>query len=134
MRKNSGFLLGTFTGAGLALLATLPHGAQVFATATAAVRNDTYAQLNLFGEVFERIRTDYVEKPNDSKLVEGAINGMLSSLDPHSRYMTAKGWNDMQETTHGEFGGLQPRLSAVENVSCRSRSQCGVPASQGVGV
>jgi carboxyl-terminal processing protease len=56
--------------------------------------------------VFERVRSDYVEKPDDSKLMEGAINGMISSLDPHSRYMNAKGWNDMQETTHGEFGGL----------------------------
>jgi carboxyl-terminal processing protease len=75
--------------------------------AKAAARSDnTYSQLNLFGDVFERVRTDYVEKPEDSKLVEGAINGMISSLDPHSRYMNEKGWADMQETTHGEFGGL----------------------------
>ena len=46
------------------------------------------------------------KNPNDAKLVEGAINGMLSSLDPHSRYLNEKGWGDMQETTHGEFGGL----------------------------
>jgi len=51
------------------------------------------------------IRDAYVEKPDDAKLVEGAINGMISSLDPHSRYMNEKGWGDMQETTHGEFGG-----------------------------
>jgi carboxyl-terminal processing protease len=56
--------------------------------------------------VFERIRTDYVEKPDDTKLIEGAINGMVTSLDPHSRYMNEKAWRDMQETTHGEFGGL----------------------------
>ena len=66
----------------------------------------SYAQLNLFGNVFERIKTSYVEKPDDGKLMEGAINGMISSLDPHSRYMNEKGWSDMQETTHGEFGGL----------------------------
>jgi carboxyl-terminal processing protease len=60
----------------------------------------------LFGEVFERVRTDYVEKPDDAKLVEGAINGMITSLDPHSRYMNDSAWREMQETTHGEFGGL----------------------------
>ena len=56
--------------------------------------------------MFERIRTDYVEKPDDAKLVEGAINGMISSLDPHSRYMNDSAWHEMQETTRGEFGGL----------------------------
>ncbi|WP_454628050.1 S41 family peptidase [Bradyrhizobium cenepequi] len=106
MRRKFGFLLGTVTGAGLTLLVTAPQGANLIAVAKAAVRSDTYSQLNLFGDVFERVRTDYVEKPDDSKLIEGAINGMISSLDPHSRYMNAKGWTDMQETTHGEFGGL----------------------------
>ena len=106
MRKNVGFLLGTVAGACLTLLVTAPQGANLVAVAKAAVRSDTYSQLNLFGEVFERVKTDYVEKPEDSKLVEGAINGMITSLDPHSRYMNAKGWSDMQETTRGEFGGL----------------------------
>jgi carboxyl-terminal processing protease len=106
MRRNFGFLLGTVTGVGLTLLVTAPQGANLIAVAKAAVRSDTYSQLNLFGDVFERVRTDYVEKPDDSKLIEGAINGMISSLDPHSRYMNDKGWTDMQETTHGEFGGL----------------------------
>jgi carboxyl-terminal processing protease len=107
MRKNLGFLLGTVTGACLTLVVTLPQGSHLVAAAKAAARADnTYSQLNLFGDVFERIRTDYVEKPDDSKLVEGAINGMISALDPHSRYMNEKGWSEMQETTHGEFGGL----------------------------
>ena len=106
MRRNFGFLLGTVTGVGLTLLVTAPQGANLVAVAKAAVRSDTYSQLNLFGDVFERVRTDYVEKPDDSKLMEGAINGMISALDPHSRYMNEKGWTDMQETTHGEFGGL----------------------------
>ena len=56
--------------------------------------------------MFERVRTDYVEKPDDAKLVEGAINGMITSLDPHSRYMNDSAWHEMQETTQGEFGGL----------------------------
>jgi carboxyl-terminal processing protease len=106
MRRNFAFLLGTVTGACLTVLVTGPQGAHLVAAAKAATRSDTYTQLNLFGNVFERIKTSYVEKPDDSKLMEGAINGMISALDPHSRYMNEKGWNDMQETTHGEFGGL----------------------------
>ena len=107
MRRNLGFLLGTVTGACLTLAVTLPQGAHLVEAAKAAARADNiYSQLNLFGDVFERIKSDYVEKPDDAKLVEGAINGMISSLDPHSRYMNEKGWSDMQETTHGEFGGL----------------------------
>ncbi|MBV9530037.1 MAG: PDZ domain-containing protein, partial [Bradyrhizobium sp.] len=105
MRKNWLFLLGSFTGAGLTLLVTAPQSAHMIARATAA-GSDTYSQLNLFGEVFERVRADYVEKPDDTKLIEGAINGMVTSLDPHSRYMNDKSWREMQETTSGEFGGL----------------------------
>jgi len=106
MRRNFAFLLGTATGACLAVLVMGPQGAHLVAAAKAAARPDSYTQLNLFGNVFERIKTSYVEKPDDNKLMEGAINGMISSLDPHSRYMNEKGWSDMQETTHGEFGGL----------------------------
>jgi carboxyl-terminal processing protease len=106
MRKNSIFLLGTAAGICLTLLVTGPQGAQWVAAAKAAAGTDTYSQLNLFGEVFERVKTDYVEKPDDAKLVEGAINGMITSLDPHSRYMNDSAWREMQETTHGEFGGL----------------------------
>ena len=106
MRRNLTFLLGTVTGVCLTVLVTAPQGTHLVAAAKAAARPDTYARLNLFGEVFERVRTGYVEKPDDSKLMEGAISGMISALDPHSRYMNEKGWSDMQETTHGEFGGL----------------------------
>lgn len=67
---------------------------------------DTYRQLNLFGDVFDRIRSDYVEVPDDEKLVDSAISGMLTSLDPHSSYMNAKRFQDMQVQTRGEFGGL----------------------------
>ena len=71
-----------------------------------ASNSELYKQLDLFGEVFERVRTDYVDKPDDAQLVESAINGMLSSLDPHSSYMNAKSFRDMQVQTRGEFGGL----------------------------
>src|SRR5579871_4581088 len=67
---------------------------------------NTYQQLNLFGDVFEKIRSDYVEPVSDEKLVEAAINGMLTSLDPHSSYLNPKDWEDMQVQTKGEFGGL----------------------------
>jgi len=68
--------------------------------------SNTYRQLNLFGDVFERVRADYVEPTDDAKLVESAINGMLTSLDPHSSYMNPKNFRDMQVQTRGEFGGL----------------------------
>ena len=71
-----------------------------------AALSDTYKKLNLFGEVFERVRADYVEKPDDSKLVESSINGMLAGLDPHSSYMDPSSLRDIQVQTRGEFGGL----------------------------
>jgi len=76
--------------------------------ATEEEKNDvgTYQLLNLFGDVFERVRAEYVEKPTDRELIEAAITGMLTSLDPHSSYMTAKSFKDMQVNTRGEFGGL----------------------------
>ncbi|MGJ4939039.1 S41 family peptidase [Bradyrhizobium sp. HKCCYLS1011] len=107
MRKNWLFLAGSLTGVCLTLLVTGPEGEHLVARARAAAGvGDTYSQLNLFGAVFERVRADYVEKPSDEALIEGAINGMVTSLDPHSRYMNDKSWREMQETTSGEFGGL----------------------------
>src|ERR1700758_818377 len=105
MRKTSLIFLGAIAGAGLTLLATQPHSVLVGSSAKAA-SSDTYRELNLFGDVFERVRADYVEKPDDSKLVESAINGMLAGLDPHSSYMDPKSFRDMQVQTRGEFGGL----------------------------
>src|ERR1700726_3680232 len=105
MRKTSLIFLGAIAGVGLTLLATQPHTVFVGSSAKAA-SSDTYRQLNLFGDVFERVRADYVEKPDDSKLVESAINGMLAGLDPHSSYMDPKSFRDMQVQTRGEFGGL----------------------------
>ena len=78
----------------------------VFGSAIAASNADTYKQLNLFGDVFDRVRADYVEDPDESKMIEAAINGMLASLDPHSSYMDAKRFEDMSVQTKGEFGGL----------------------------
>ncbi|MEL7048075.1 MAG: S41 family peptidase, partial [Pseudomonadota bacterium] len=68
--------------------------------------SDLYRQLDLFGDVLERVRSDYVEAPDDTKLIEAAINGMLNDLDPHSAYLSPKHFRDMQVQTRGEFGGL----------------------------
>jgi carboxyl-terminal processing protease len=71
-----------------------------------APSSEIYRQLDLFGEVLERVRADYVEKPEDAKLIESAINGMFMALDPHSSYLNPKQLRDMQVQTQGEFGGL----------------------------
>src|SRR6186713_2752725 len=105
MGKTSLILLGAAAGAAMTLVATQPRMVLLGASAKAAAA-DTYRQLNLFGDVFERVRADYVEKPDDSKLIETAINGMLAGLDPHSSYMDPKSFRDMQVQTRGEFGGL----------------------------
>ncbi len=68
--------------------------------------SETYKQLDLLGNVFERVRADYVKEVSDKELIEAAINGMLSSLDPHSSYMGPDSFKDMQVQTRGEFGGL----------------------------
>jgi len=104
MRKTSLVLLGAVIGAGLTTLVAQPTS-WMGSSARAAV-GDTYKQLNLFGDIFERIRSHYVEKPDDSKLVEGAVNGMLNSLDPHSSYLDPKSLRDMQSQVNGQFGGL----------------------------
>jgi carboxyl-terminal processing protease len=116
MRKNSVFLLGAAAGTCLTLLVTQPRGALIGAAANAAGNVDTYANLNLFGDVFDRVRADYVEKPDETRLVEGAIDGMLASLDPHSRYMNEQAWRDMQVTTRGEFGGLGFEVTMEDGV------------------
>ncbi|HEY1735682.1 MAG TPA: S41 family peptidase [Methylovirgula sp.] len=104
MRKISLVLIGVALGASTVLVGTQTR---LFSTVSAqAAASDTYRSLNLFGDVLEKIRSDYVEKPDDQALIEAAINGMLTSLDPHSSYMDAKSFSDMQVQTRGEFGGL----------------------------
>jgi carboxyl-terminal processing protease len=115
MRKTSLILLGAAAGAALTLMSTQPRLMFNGTSAKAAV-SDTYRQLSLFGDVFERVRSDYVEKPDDGKLVESAINGMLAGLDPHSSYMDAKSFRDMQVQTRGEFGGLGIEVTMEDGV------------------
>ncbi len=94
----------------LAALALIPASAAVHA----AAESDTYKQLDALMDVFERVRTDYVDKTDDKKLIEGAINGMLASLDPHSSYLDARDFANMRQTTDGEYGGLGLTVSADE--------------------
>jgi carboxyl-terminal processing protease len=115
MRKTSLILLGAAAGAALTLMTTQPRIVFDGSSARAAAA-DTYKQLSLFGDVFERVRADYVEKPDDGKLVETAINGMLTGLDPHSSYMDAKSFRDMQVQTRGEFGGLGIEVTMEDGV------------------
>ena len=78
---------------------------------------DIFSQLNLLGDVIERVRSDYVEPVDDEKMIEAAINGMLASLDPHSSYMNAKMYRDMQVQTRGEFGGLGIQVTMDTNTN-----------------
>ena len=105
MMRKSKYALWT-----LLLFAVLAAGSTMVSLArsqSASVANsEIYKQLDLFGEVLERVRSDYVEKPDDDKLIEAAINGMLMALDPHSSYLNPKQYRDMQVQTKGEFGGI----------------------------
>ncbi len=115
MRKTSLLFLGALAGVLTTLLITQPRVLLAGSAARAAV-SDTYRGLNLFGDVFERVRADYVERPDDSKLVESAINGMLAGLDPHSSYMDPKSFRDMQVQTSGEFAGLGIEVTMEEGL------------------
>ncbi|OQM74684.1 S41 family peptidase [Manganibacter manganicus] len=101
MRKFSLLLAGVLMGASAM---SLVYG--VPGSAANAASSDTYKELAIFGDVFERVRAQYVTPPDDKSLVENAINGMLTSLDPHSSYMNAEQAQDMRVQTKGEFGGL----------------------------
>ncbi len=110
-RLRTALLVGTAFVAGAA---ALPAAGVLFglhfgipaASAQEETRSDTYRLLTLFGDVFERVRAEYVDPVSDKDLVENSINGMLTGLDPHSSYMNAKAFRDMQVQTKGEFGGL----------------------------
>jgi carboxyl-terminal processing protease len=109
-----GVAIGIAAGALLATTAFI--GLNAFAPQAKAVGADTYRELNLFGDVFEKVRRDYVDQIEDKQLVDSAINGMLTSLDPHSSYMDADAYKDMQVQTKGEFGGIGIEVTMEDNV------------------
>ena len=84
--------------------------------ARAENRQETYKQLNLFGDVFQRVQEQYVEEVTDKKLIESAISGMLQSLDPHSSYLSPESYKDMQVKTKGKFGGLGIEITMENGV------------------
>jgi carboxyl-terminal processing protease len=105
MTRKSDFAFWAFMiMAGLAGATTVFNVSRTYSATSS--NSEIYKQLDLFGDVLERVRTDYVEKPDDSLLIDAAINGMLSALDPHSAYLNPKNFRDMQVQTKGEFGGL----------------------------
>src|SRR5438874_12159788 len=104
--KRSGLI-----AAAAAMLVVFGLHQDVDAASSSANTADTYKQLNLFGDVFELVRNGYVDDVKDDTLVEGAINGMLTALDPHSNYLNSKNFNDMKVQTRGEFGGLGIEVS-----------------------
>ena len=101
IRRTSLLLAGALMGASAM---SLIHGSA--GTAAVAAGSETYRNLAIFGDVFERVRAQYVSPPDDKSLVENAINGMLTSLDPHSSYLNPDAAQDMRVQTRGEFGGL----------------------------
>ncbi|RCS23581.1 S41 family peptidase [Phyllobacterium salinisoli] len=101
IRKLSLLFAGALLGASAMVVV---QGAP--ASSANAAGSDTYKQLAIFGDIFERVRAQYVTPPDDKKLVESAINGMLTSLDPHSSYLNPEAAQDMRVQTKGEFGGL----------------------------
>ena len=101
IRKISLLFAGALMGASAM---SLVYG--VPGSAANAAGSETYKQLAIFGDIFERVRGQYVTPPDEKALVENAINGMLTSLDPHSSYLNPEAAKDMRVQTKGEFGGL----------------------------
>ena len=85
-----------------------------FAAQSASKNKETYEYLDLFGQIFDRIRSEYVEEVTDQELIEKAIDGMLTGLDPHSGYMNEEVWQEMQMDTQGKFGGLGIEITMEE--------------------
>ncbi len=99
------YIMATAAGAIAGFFVITQFAGPLVAQENSSTKN-TYEQLDLFGDIFERIRSTYVEEVDEGDLIEAAINGMLTSLDPHSSYLPPKAFDEMQEETRGEFGGL----------------------------
>ena len=103
MRKFTLWASGALVGAAFT---GLMSGTVLSGNTAIAANSETYKQLDIFGDIFERVRSQYVKKPEEKDLVKAAINGMLQSLDPHSSYLDPEGAENMGQQTRGEFGGL----------------------------
>ena len=120
----AGIVLGALATVGVTQPQLLSGGMAI------AASSDTYRELNLFGDVFERIRSDYVEVPDERLLIESAINGMLAGLDPHSSYLTPDSFKDMQVQTSGKFGGLGIEVTMEEGILKVIAPMDGTPAAK----
>jgi len=110
-------LLGAVAGAAFTVLASHPGAVLARSGLGQPEANQgTYRELQLFGEVFDLVQADYVDKPDDRKLIENAINGMVAGLDPHSSYMDAASFSEMEVDTRGEFGGLGLEVTVQEGL------------------
>ena len=107
------FLMSACAGTVASVIVTTQVAAPLIAQEAANTTN-VYEQLDLFGDIFERIRVQYVEEVDEADLIEAAINGMLTSLDPHSSYLPPEDAEAMQEQTRGEFGGLGIEVTQEE--------------------
>src|SRR5271166_4602134 len=140
MRKLRLVLLGAAAGGALTFATINRDSVLAFAGELAGAPGQdaahTYRELQLFGKIHDRVHADYVDKPDDGKLIEGAINGMVSALDPHSNYMDVKSFRDMQASTNGEFGGLgievmmqDGQLKVVSPIDQTPAARAGVQAN-----
>ena len=112
-------MMNRFAFAGVGVAVGFAGALALFSTAQGAGAPSVlsaYRQLDLFGDAFERVRANYVREVDDSELINNAINGMVTSLDPHSSYMDPKEFEDMQVTTRGEFGGLGIEVTAEDGL------------------
>ncbi|WP_375567806.1 S41 family peptidase [Oceaniradius stylonematis] len=116
-----------FAGALVGAATTLLVAGQPMMSANAA-GNETYRQLAIFGDIFERVRANYVEEPQEKELIENAINGMLTSLDPHSSFLNADDAADMRTQTRGEFGGLGIEVTMEDELVKVITPMYGTPA------
>src|ERR1700704_5456010 len=107
---------GAAAGAALLMLGIMSGHTQVAPTVSATPSVDTSLQLELLGKLLDIVRSNYVDKPDDGKLLTAAINGILGTLDPHSSYMDDKSYRDMRATTSGEFGGLGMQVNMEDGL------------------
>jgi carboxyl-terminal processing protease len=126
MRK---FVMAALGGTVAGVVATTQIAGPLIAQETSQ-ESSVYEQLDLFGDIFERIRAQYVEEVPTDDLVAAAINGMLTSLDPHSSYLSAKDFEDMQVQTRGEFGGLGIEVTQEEGFIKVIAPMDGTPAAK----
>jgi carboxyl-terminal processing protease len=123
------YLMAAAGGTLAGILATTQIAGPLIAQ-EAVQEGSVYEQLDLFGDIFERIRSQYVEEVSTEDLVTAAINGMLTSLDPHSSYLSAKDFEDMQVQTRGEFGGLGIEVTQEEGFIKVISPMDGTPAAK----